>query len=150
MPRVDYAPELSLRTARAAYFGQAGLGDGGYDARWVVLRAAGVPIGAFPNSPARLRSVRLHDLHHVLAGYDTSWVGEAEIGGWELASGCRDHWAAWALNASAVLIGLFLNPRAVWRAARRGRAERNLYAEEWDEAILERTVGEVRRALAID
>jgi ubiquinone biosynthesis protein Coq4 len=86
----------------------------------------------------------------VLTGYTTSWRGEAEIAAWELASGCRDHWAAWFLNGSAALIGRFIAPRAVWRAFRRGRASRNLYAREWDDRILERSVGELRRELGLD
>jgi len=149
MPFAEYAAEQSLRDARARYFETNALGEGGYDDKWVVLRAGTVPLGAFPNSPQRVRSVRLHDIHHVVAGYDTSLVGEAEIGAWELASGCADHYAAWILNALAVGIGIFLSPRAVLEAARRGRATRNLYDGEWDEAILDRSVGEVRAELGL-
>lgn len=147
MPFVDYEPELSLREARARYFERADLGEGGYADRWVVLRARGLPIGAFPNSAQRVRSVRIHDLHHVLAGYDTSWVGEAEIGAWELASGCRDHVAAWVLNSLAVLVGVLLAPRAVAAAFHRGRRTRNLYGDDWDEQWLDRSVGEMRAKL---
>lgn len=147
MPFVDYAPEESLRAARTRYFTSSGLGDGGYDDPWVVFRARGIPYAAFPNSPQRVRSVRLHDIHHIVAGYDTSWTGEAEIAAWELASGCRDHYAAWVLNGLALLIGLVIAPRKVGFAWRRGRATKNLYDGEWDEAILDRSVGEVRAAL---
>lgn len=149
MPFVDYAPEENLRDARERYFRSNDLGEGGYDDRWVILRAGGIPIGAFPDSPQRVRSVRLHDVHHVVAGYDTSWTGEAEIAAWELASGCADHYAAWMLNVSALLIGIFIAPRAVLAAARRGRATRNLYDGEWDEAILDRSVGEIRAELGL-
>ncbi len=146
---VETDPTLALREARQQYFDRNGLGDGGYDDRWVVLRARGVPVGAFPNSAQRVRAVRLHDLHHVLTGYDTSWLGEAEIGAWELASGCADHWAAWILNSLAVLIGGWLSPAAVLRAGRRGRASRNLYRSGWDEDLLDRSVGEVRQRLGL-
>jgi NADPH:quinone reductase-like Zn-dependent oxidoreductase len=37
--------------------------------------------------------VKLHDIHHVLTGYDTTWRGKAEIGAWEIASGCGRHYA---------------------------------------------------------
>ena len=33
-----------------------------------------IPLG-FPNSDARRRAVKLHDLHHVLTGYGTTWTG---------------------------------------------------------------------------
>lgn len=149
MPRVHYDDDLTLRAARARYFAENGLADGGYDDRWVVFRAGGVPIAAIPNSSQRVRSVRLHDAHHVLTGYDTSWLGEAEIGAWELASHCRDHHAAWLLNASAVLIGCFISPSAVRRAWRRGRSTRNLYGGEWDDALLDERVGALRARLGL-
>jgi hypothetical protein len=148
MPRYD--PSERMREARARYFEENGFGDGGYDDRFVVLRAAGVPVVILPNTKQRVRSVRFHDLHHVLTGYDTTWRGEGEIAAWELASGCRDHWAAWVLNFWAAVVGMLVAPRALWRAAQRGRASRNLYAREWDDALLERTVGELRRELGLE
>lgn len=147
---VEPGPTLTLREARRRYFAEGGLpADGGYDARWVVLRARGLPVGAFPNTRSRVRAVRLHDLHHVLTGYDTSWRGEAEIAAWELASGCRGYAAAWLLDAGAALVGLAIAPRATLRAFRRGRRTRNLYAEDFDEALLEEHVGPMRRRLGL-
>ena len=43
----------------------------------------------FPNTDSRKRAVPLHDLHHILTGYKTDWMGEAEIGAWELRAGCN-------------------------------------------------------------
>ncbi len=149
MPHLDYDPALSLGEARARYFKANGLGSGGYEDRWVILRIGPVPVAAFPNTAQRVRSVRLHDLHHILTGYDTSWLGEAEIGAWELASGCRDHYAAWILNSLAVLAGLLISPRALLRAARRGRRSRNLYDGEWDEEWLLLRVGVLRARLGL-
>ena len=40
-----------------------------------------------PNPPSRQIAVRLHDLHHVVTGYGTDPVGEAEISAWELRRG---------------------------------------------------------------
>ena len=141
---------MLVREARARYFAENGLGDGGYGDRFVVLRVAGIPALVLPNTKQRVRSVRIHDVHHVLTGYATSWRGEAEIAAWELASGCRDHWAAWGLNLSAALIGLCFAPRAVWRAFRSGLLCRNLYEREWDDGILDRSVGELRRELGLN
>ena len=92
---VLYADQERLRDARKRYFEANGFGaDGGYEAKWVTLQAGPLRL-AFPNSEARRRAVRYHDLHHVLADYPTDWTGEAEIGAWELASGCGRHGAAW-------------------------------------------------------
>ena len=94
--------------------------------------------------------MKLHDLHHIVTNYDTSWTGESEIAAWELASGCRRHWVAWGLNLGALAIGLVIAPRRTWRAFVRGRRSGNLYGSaSFDEALLDRTVGELRRQVGI-
>ncbi|HKW42163.1 MAG TPA: hypothetical protein VJN39_13010 [Gemmatimonadales bacterium] len=103
----------------------------------------------FPNTEGRRRAVRLHDLHHIATGYDTSLVGEAEIGAWELAGGCADYYAAWYLNAVAVEIGLFLSPRRLWHAFVRGRHSTNLYRLGFDERWLDDSVGALRERLGL-
>ena len=142
--------DQSVRQARADYFRRAGFAsDGGYTDRWVVLRVGRVPVSAFPNIPARVRSVKLHDIHHVLTGYDTSWTGESEIAAWEIASGCRRHWVAWVLNLGAMGIGLLIAPLRTWRAFARGRRTGNLYGGVFEESLLDRTVGDLRRELGL-
>src|SRR4030095_8586001 len=148
-PMPEYDPQLSLREARSRYFAESGLGEGGYEDKWVRFRYGPLRF-AIPNTPDRVRAVRYHDLHHVVTGYATDWTGEAEIGAWEIASGCRDMIAAWVLNLYAMWIGLWVAPRAVWRAFARGRHTRNLYAEPWSEALLEESVGSMRRRLALE
>ena len=145
-----YDAALTLRAARADYFARSGFAAGGnYDDKWVKLKLGGRTIFAFPNTAARVRAVRLHDLHHVLAEYDTTWTGEAEIAAWELASGCRSYVAAWLLNIGAAAIGLLIAPRRVLRAFARGRTTGNLYRMTFDEALLERRVGDVRAELGL-
>ena len=142
----DFTP---LRHARADYFRKNAFGeDGGYGQRWVKLKLGPVPIW-FPNTDGRRRAVRLHDLHHVATGYDTSLVGEAEIGAWELAMGCANYYAAWLLNAGAVAMGLFLAPRRLWRAFVRDRSSTNLYRLGFDERWLDETVEALRERLGL-
>ena len=141
---------MRVEEARRLFF--AGLrygGDGGYDRRWVTLRAGPIPL-AFPNLPARVRAVRLHDLHHVATGYPPRWRGEAEIGAWELAAGCGRYPAAWLLNFAAFTIGLILWPRRLFRAFVRGRSCTTLYDRSFDESLLDQTVGTLRRRLGLD
>ena len=83
------AAHSTLREARAQYFRDNGLdADGGYDRGWARVKIGPVPILA-PNTAGRRAALLPHDLHHVATGYDTTLVGEAEIGAWELGSGCR-------------------------------------------------------------
>lgn len=139
----------SLRLARAEYFRANGFGeDGGYAQRWVRVKVGPVPVW-FPNTDGRRRAVRLHDLHHIATGYDTSLIGEAEIGAWELASGCADYYAAWVLNAGAVAMGLFLSPHRLWQAFVRGRTSTNLYRLGFDDRWLDATVAALRARLGL-
>jgi hypothetical protein len=147
---VTYDATSTVGAARALYFETNGFGaNGGYDEKWVRVK---VGPAEFPirNTASRVRSVRLHDLHHIATGYPTTLEGESLIGAWELGSGCRDHLAAWFLNASAFAFGIVLAPRALWRAFVRGRRSRNLYRDEWSEGLLDRTVGDLRRELGVD
>ena len=144
----SYDDALRVREARARYFESNGFGDGGYDASWVKLSLGPIPF-AFPNTAARVRAVRLHDLHHVATGYDTTVLGEAEIGAWEIGSSCRGFLAAWILNLYAMQLGFWISPAAVFRAFVRGRHTGNLYRGEWDERLLDARVGELRQQLGL-
>jgi hypothetical protein len=146
---VIYSDSTPLRQARTEYFRANGFGeDGGYDARWVKVKLGAVPVW-FPNTDARRRAVRLHDLHHLATGYETSLVGEAEIGAWELGGGCGHYTAAWALNIAAVLLGLLVAPGRLWRAFLRGRQSETLYHLGFEDRFLDETVGELRRRLRL-
>ena len=145
---VDYDPRLSVREARARYFADNAFGDdGGYNDTWVVLARVGpIPLG-FPNTPGRLRAVRYHDLHHLVTGYDTDFVGEAEIGAWELGGGCGSFTAAWVLNTLVLPIGAIRAPARTQQAWARGARARTLYDRPFDEALLELPLAELREQI---
>jgi hypothetical protein len=145
----SYAGSLTIRDAREAYFAANQLGTGGYEARWVRMKIGPIPF-AFPNTPGRVRAVKLHDIHHVLTEYDTSWRGEAQIAAWEIASGCGRRLAAWVLNLWAMAIGLVIAPRAVAAAFQRGCGAHNLYAHEFSPTLLDRRVDSLRTELSVD
>ncbi len=148
---MTYDDTLSLRDARGRYFADNAFGDdGGYAKKWVKLQFGPLPF-AFPNSAARVRAVKYHDLHHVVTGYDTDIAGEAEIGAWEIGSGCAGFVAAWILNLYAMALGFLSgNPGAVWRAFVRGRHTRNLYRDRYDESLLDARLGAVRARLGLE
>ena len=150
MAQFDADPAQTLARARDDYFAVNGFGpNGGYDDAWVDFKLGPIPMPV-PNTPSRKRAVRYHDLHHALTGYATDIRGEFEISAWEIASGCADHIAAWQLNLSGMVGGLLVAPRRVWHAWLRGRHSRNLYRAPYDDALLSRTVGDVRRELGLD
>ena len=147
MPRYDGS--LTVGDARALYFAANGFGDGGYDKNWVKFLVGPIPF-YLPNTSQRVRSVRLHDIHHVLTDYETTWTGEAEIAAWEIGSSCADHWAAWMLNFSGLAIGLAIAPRAVYAAFLRGRHSGNLYRGDFEPALLSERVRALRERLHLD
>lgn len=141
---------MLVREARQQFFLQAGFGDGGnYEDRWVTVKAGPLTV-VLPNTASRRRAVQLHDVHHVLTGYETTFAGETEIGAWELGSGLRWHFIGWALDLLAFAAGLFANPRKLFRAFVRGRHSANLFQyRQLPPSVLEEDVDSLRRALHI-
>lgn len=137
---------MNLGEARTAYFRDNGFGDdGGYSNRWVTVYLFGLPV-VFPNSQSRRRAVVYHDLHHILTGYQTNNLGEAEISAWELGSGCSTYWFAIMINTFGLSLGMFKSPSRVFRAFLRGRSVRNLYGRPV-EPLLSQDVESVRTEL---
>ena len=146
----SYPPEMTLLQARALFFARSGLGaDGGYGARWVRIETKPLPV-YFPNTACRVEAAKLHDLHHIAMEYETDWPGEAEIAGWEIASGCGRHGWAWLLNLGAFAVGMVMFPKRLFRAFVRGRRANNLYREGFPEARLSKaTVGWLRERVGV-
>jgi hypothetical protein len=91
--------------------------------------------------------LHLHDLHHVVTGYGTGLVGEAEISAYELRAGCRSVMVH-MLCVGAILGAMFVAPRRIVRAWRRARGARTLYHTAIPyEALLDMSVAELRRHL---
>lgn len=133
----------TMRQARRQYFTDNSFGDdGGYNDKWVTVKLLGLPV-SIPNVEARRDAVRYHDLHHIVTGYPTDWSGEARISAWEVASGCKNMWAAWMLNLWTMGMKYPTTPRPIYRAFIRGRNSRNLYGQDID-VLLEQQVNDVR------
>jgi hypothetical protein len=148
---MNYTPDMTLGEARARYFEIAGFGrDGGYDEFWIKVKVWRVPIW-LPNTKGRVAAVKLHDLHHILTEYPTTWAGEAEISAWELGSGgLHGYFAGWWLDLMNIAQGLFVNPRGAYRAFMRGRRTRNLFDRSFSDEMLTELVGEYRHNLRLE
>ena len=108
MSTTTYDASLTMQDAVKQYFEVNHFGsDGGYNDKFVELKV-GPMVMFLPNVPSRVRAVRVHDLHHVLTGYQTNWIGEFEISAWELATNCSNYGAALVLNLSGLISGLGL------------------------------------------
>ncbi|MDP4229548.1 MAG: hypothetical protein Q8916_03985 [Bacteroidota bacterium] len=147
---VHYEDRLSLREGLSEYFTRFNLGDGGYSSRFFKINFFWKCTLTLPNLPNRVQAVKFHDLHHVLTEYETGLRGEAEIGAWEIASGCGKFWAAWLLNLGSMTYGIVLYPKAVFKAFIRGRYSGNLYHGKVYEQVLESPIREMRNELHLD
>jgi ubiquinone biosynthesis protein Coq4 len=138
----------TLREARQHYFARSGFNEKTYASNWARFQVGPIPLW-IPNFASRRRAVRLHDLHHVLTGYETTWLGEAEVSAWEASSGGAPYWTIWMLMIFAMAIGVCIDRAAVCRAYRRGLVSRNLFFKDFDDRMLDVSLGEMRRTLKI-
>ena len=143
-----YPDDMPVREALERYFAQYHFKDGGYRDKWFHIKLGPLMI-PLPNIPARVEAVKIHDLHHIITGYTAHWKGEVEIAGWELGGGCGRYWVAWLLNLGSFSVGLFLFPRALFRAWHAGRSvQNNLYHDVvYDDALLNSRLGDLRRRI---
>lgn len=115
----------TVREAFERYLAINGFSTASYTARTV-----DIPIGPLtvplPNTKGRQEIVRWHDLHHLVTGYGTDLVGEAEIGAWELRAGCLSL-AAYVYNGMAAATGLVIAPLRTVRAFRDAAGCTTLY-----------------------
>lgn len=139
-----YDDNMLVKDALTSLFLRFNIPPNAYTTKTFIIRVGRLPIYV-PNTAARVKIARYHDIHHIITGYPANWKGEAEIGAWEIAIGCRTSFIAWFLNTGAVIVGLLLHPKSVIKAFKRGRATRtNLYHNFEYEPLLEMTVKEVR------
>lgn len=139
---------VKVQSARAEYLAENGFSVAEYTSPTVRLKFFGRYFD-FPNSPSRQWAIPLHDLHHIATGYGTDWVGEAEVGVWELRAGCETP-VVYFLNGAAVLIGLCLSPSRMLAAYRAAKGARTLYrAPVPMEQVLAMRVGELRSHLGV-
>jgi len=147
-PLPIYAEDLTVKQAREQFLAANNFRVEDYSAPTYTVKILDVPL-KFPNTKAHQWATPLHDLHHILTGYRPDWIGEAEIGAWELRAGCKTLVVYW-LDLSGVVIGILLAPRRMWRAFRAAKGCRTLYRDAaLRESVLGMTIGEARAALGI-
>ncbi len=134
----------SVRAARDRYLAANGLDTASYAAPRFALALGRLRV-MLPN-PGLLP---YHDLHHVVTGFRSDPIGEAEISVFELRGGGANGMVT-GLCVAGILYGLVLAPRRIVRAWRRCASTRSLYGAAVPyEVLLAMTVGELRAALGI-
>ena len=144
-----YGDQILIKDALIQLFERFNIPLNAYTSKTFVIKVGIIPIH-IPNIPSRVRVARFHDIHHILTGFTANWKGEAEIGAWELATGCRKSFIAWFLNSGAVMVGLSMYPKAVVKAFIRGRKTKtNLYYDFNYDSLLTMNVKELRDLIGL-
>jgi hypothetical protein len=134
----------TVREGRDRYLGENSLSVESYSARRFPIYVGRWPV--YVPNPGYLP---WHDLHHVVTGYRTGLIGEAEISAYELRAGCGSV-MVFILCVSAILIAMFVAPRRVWRAWKRAKGARTLYHTKLPyETLLEMNVADLRERLGL-
>ena len=148
-----YDPQGTVQDALTVYFEAYGLGTGGYDQPYEIIKLFGFLPILLPNPPARKRALRCHDLNHVLGSYNALiGEGEIDIAGFEIGAvgGCRGFAVAWTINLFFFGLGILKRPRPLYRAFARARGARNAYSLPSAEGeVLGRNLGDLRTELQI-
>ncbi|MFW6197732.1 MAG: hypothetical protein ACOC5B_02595 [Myxococcota bacterium] len=145
-----YPAGWTVRQGLDAYLGENGFTVEAYDApttEAVFLRVT----FHVPNTPAHRRAIMRHDLHHVVTGYGTDPAGEGEISAWEIRRGLRglDLYVR-SIVVGGLMLGLTVAPRRTLRALRAsGRGNLFDVDDHTYEALMDRTIGELRAELGI-
>ena len=116
----------TVAQALQAFYDQHGYGkEGGIHKRfaWIKFGFISIP---FPNVAGRRKNVYLHDINHIVTGYDVSWKGESAVSAWEMASGGWGRvYVIWVMALWAMGLGVILYPRHVLHAFKRGLTMKN-------------------------
>lgn len=134
-------PSRRLGDLRAEFLESKDFDDGEVvhkSIEWVKLGPIPIPI---PNPPSRVHALKLHDVHHMVTGYGTHWVGEYQISGWEVGAGLHRNPVAWTFCLMGHTAGLVICPRKTVRAFARGRRGRTLFGQD-PQAVFDSTLAE--------
>jgi len=122
--------------------------DGGVTEKfvWIKFGFLSFPI---PNFESRKRIVYMHDVSHIVTGFDSSWKGESAVSSWEIASGGWGNlYFPWLLTLWAMGVGVLVYPGNVLTAFRQGLSMKNaLTCRLSKEELLESTVAELQEKL---
>lgn len=143
---IPHHTALTLREARAIFYRRNGVPEdgGAADRRWSPFACRDLK-AHLPNFKWRRRALPLHDLHHVITGYEFSPYGEFEMSAWEFAAGRYRHVLSTLFCLPLVSMGAIAIPKRTFTAFVRGRNSRTLYSVHDIDALLDKTVSDVQR-----
>lgn len=117
---------MNVEHALNDFYRQHGYGEeGGINKKWDMIKFGPVAL-PLPNLESRRKNIYLHDISHLVTGYDVSWVGESSVSSWEIATGGWGRlYFPWLLTLWAMAVGVMLYPSQTHRAFQTGLQMKN-------------------------
>ncbi|MCX6214204.1 hypothetical protein [Spirosoma sp.] len=108
------------------FYHQHGYGEeGGINKKWDMIKFGSIAL-PLPNLESRRKNIYLHDISHLVTGYDVSWLGESSVSSWEIATGGWGRlYFPWLLTLWAMAVGVMLYPGQSYRAFQAGLRMKN-------------------------
>ncbi len=101
--------------------------DGGASKAWAKIKVGSISF-PIPNLPARSQNLYLHDVNHVVMGFETTWKGESAISSWEIATGGWGKlYFVWLLVLGGMGVGVVFYPKSTYDAFQAGLNMRSAF-----------------------
>lgn len=112
---------MNVEQALNNFYDQHGYGEqGGINKKWDNIKFGPLAL-PLPNLESRRKNIYLHDIHHLVTNYDTTWLGESSVSSWEIAAGGWNNLLfPWFLSLWAMAVGVMLYPGRSYQAFRAG------------------------------
>jgi len=118
---------MRLRDRLPTYLAEQGLPEhGGQEGHidWITAFGLRWPV---PNPPIRKAILPKHDAHHLITGYETDAIGEAEVGAWALGATGPQPLLGLVYDQLAIGLGMLQAPVRTTRAFYAGRGCQTVY-----------------------
>ncbi len=108
---------MNVEHALNDFYDRYGYGqEGGINKKWDMIKFGPIAL-PLPNLESRRKNIYLHDINHLVTGYDTTWKGESSISSWEIATGGWGKlYFPWLLTLWGMAVGVMLYPRHSYNA----------------------------------
>ncbi|PRY28629.1 hypothetical protein CLV58_12846 [Spirosoma oryzae] len=119
---------MTVEHALNEFYDEYGYGEeGGIYKKWDMIKFGPIAL-PLPNLESRRTNIYLHDISHLVTGYDVSWLGESSVSSWEVATGGWGRlYFPWLLTLWAMAVGVMLYPRQSYRAFQLGLRMKNAF-----------------------
>lgn len=120
--------------------------DGGTSQKIAWFKVLGPISIPLPNLKTRRDHIYVHDVSHMLTGFDTSWKGEGAVSAWEIGSGgWKKFWILWAFTLAGFGVGVLFYFKHTKAAFNDGLKMYNGLTRGWSkEKVLSSAYGERR------